>query len=93
MLPLAKLDRGAGGQSGVNLLAITPGISLKFGRSTGRFEERCLAYAFLRAHWGRMPCAPLAYAGSSAAGRARRARRGTRRGRARGADGRVSELL
>src|SRR3954465_12369972 len=52
MLPLATLNRGGGGRSGVNLLAITPGTSLKFGRSTGRFEERCLAYTFLRAHWG-----------------------------------------
>ncbi len=52
MLPLAKLDRGAAGRPGINLLAITPGTSLKFGRTTGQFEERCLAYAFLRAHWG-----------------------------------------
>src|SRR3954454_14405100 len=52
MLPLAELDQGDGGRSGVNLLAITPGTSLKFGHSTGRFRERCLAYAFLRAHWG-----------------------------------------
>jgi len=52
MLPLAALDRGGGDRSGVNLLAITPGTSLNFGHSTGRFEERCLAYAFLRAHWG-----------------------------------------
>ncbi len=52
MLPLAELSRGGSGQSGVNLLAITPGTSLKFGQQTGRFEERCLAYAFLRAHWG-----------------------------------------
>jgi Helicase conserved C-terminal domain len=52
MLPLATLNRGGGGRSGVNLLAITPGTSLKFGRSTGRFEERCLAYTFLRALWG-----------------------------------------
>jgi len=36
----------------VNLLAITPGTSLKFGHSTGKFHERCLAYAFLRSHWG-----------------------------------------
>jgi hypothetical protein len=36
----------------VNLLAITPGTSLKFGHNTGRFRERCLAYAFLRAVWG-----------------------------------------
>src|SRR4051794_20614277 len=52
MLPLAKLDQGGGGRSGINLLAITPGTSLKFGSSTGKFRERCLAYAFLRAHWG-----------------------------------------
>ena len=52
MLPLAELDDGADGQAGINLLAITPGTSLKFGHQTGRFRERCLAYAFLRAHWG-----------------------------------------
>jgi hypothetical protein len=52
MLPLAQLNQGGGGRSGVNLLAITPGTSLKFGHNTGRFSERCLAYAFLRAHWG-----------------------------------------
>lgn len=52
MLPLADLNQGARDVSGVNLLAITPGTSLKFGRSTGQFRERCLAYAFLRAHWG-----------------------------------------
>src|SRR3954451_2658158 len=52
MLPLAQLDRGGEGRSGINLLAITPGTSLRFGRQTGRFEERCLAYTFLRALWG-----------------------------------------
>lgn len=52
MLPLAALDQGGGGRTGVNLLAITPGTSLKFGHSTGMFRERCLAYTFLRAHWG-----------------------------------------
>ena len=52
MLPLAHLDHGDARRTGVNLLAITPGTSLKFGRSTGRFPERCLAYAFLRASWG-----------------------------------------
>jgi hypothetical protein len=60
MLPLAKLDQGSGGRSGVNLLAITPGTSLKFGRSTGRFPERCLAYAFLRTHWGAGVMSPRA---------------------------------
>ena len=53
MLPLTKLNDSDGRQTGTNLLAITPGTSLKFGRSTGRFRERCLAYTFLRAHWGR----------------------------------------
>ena len=52
MLPLADLNSGDSQQTGVNLLAITPGTSLKFGRSTGRFRERCLAYTFLRATWG-----------------------------------------
>ncbi len=52
MLPLTALNEGHGKQPGINLIAITPGTSLKFGRSTGRFEERCLAYTFLRAHWG-----------------------------------------
>ena len=53
MLPLAALHESHGTQPGINLIAITPGTSLKFGRSTGRFEERCLAYTFLRALWGR----------------------------------------
>ena len=53
MLALADLNEGDASQAGVNLLAITPGTSLKFGRSTGMFRERCLAYAFLRAHWGK----------------------------------------
>lgn len=52
MLPLAALDHGGANQSGVNLLAITPGTSLKFGHSTGMFRERCLAYTFLRSYWG-----------------------------------------
>lgn len=52
MLSLAKLNQGTSDSSGVNLLAITPGTSLKFGHSTGRFQERCLAYTYLRAHWG-----------------------------------------
>ena len=53
MLPLAELDDGDGATTGINLLPITPGTSLHFGRSTGTFRERCLAYTFLRAHWGR----------------------------------------
>ena len=52
MLPLAQLNEGEGATTGINLLPITPGTSLKFGRSTGTFRERCLAYTFLRAHWG-----------------------------------------
>lgn len=52
MLPLTALNEGQGTQPGINLIAITPGTSLKFGRSTGQFRERCLAYTFLRAHWG-----------------------------------------
>ena len=52
MLPLAELDDGDETRTGINLLAITPGTSLKFGRSTGTFPERCLAYTFLRGHWG-----------------------------------------
>lgn len=52
MLPLADLNSHDSQQAGVNLLAITPGTSLNFGRSTGQFHERCLAYAFLRAIWG-----------------------------------------
>ncbi len=52
MLPLTALNEGEGTQPGINLIAITPGTSLKFGRNTGRYEERFLAYTFLRAHWG-----------------------------------------
>ncbi|MYA18164.1 MAG: hypothetical protein F4Z28_16110 [Gammaproteobacteria bacterium] len=52
MLPLAQLDEGDATRRGINLLAITPGTSLQFGRRTGTFPERALAYAFLRAHWG-----------------------------------------
>ena len=60
MLPLARLDAGSSGQPGVNLLAITPATSLKFGRSTGTFTERCLAYTFLRSHWGADVMSPRA---------------------------------
>ena len=52
MLPLAELNEGDDSHTGVNLLPITPSTSLKFGHRTGRFPERCLAYTFLRAHWG-----------------------------------------
>lgn len=52
MLPLAELNERSEGGGAVNLLAITPGTSLDFGRTTGRFRERVLAYTFLREHWG-----------------------------------------
>ncbi|MCY4102353.1 MAG: helicase-related protein [bacterium] len=52
MLPLVNLNQDNPGRGGVNLLAITPGTSLQFGRGTGKFTERCLAYTFLRAIWG-----------------------------------------
>lgn len=52
MLPLAQLNEGDSATTGINLLPITPGTSLKFGHNTGTFPERCLAYTFLRAHWG-----------------------------------------
>jgi len=48
MLPLVDLHRSA---HGINLLAITPGTSLELGSSTGRIEERTLAFAFLRELW------------------------------------------
>ena len=52
MLPLTELDDGTKGQSGINLIAITPRTSLDFGTGKGMFEERALAYTFLREHWG-----------------------------------------
>ena len=52
MLPTIDLERSGNASTSVNLLAITPGTSLKFGLATGRFEERCLAYEFLRQLWG-----------------------------------------
>ena len=52
MLPLVKLKGYRNGRPGINLLAITPGTSLNFGSSTGRFSERALAYTLLRSHWG-----------------------------------------
>ena len=52
MLPLVELDSGRDGRPGINLLAITPGTSFKFGLSTGKFTERALAYALLRRAWG-----------------------------------------
>ncbi len=52
MLPLTQLNQGERGTSGINLLAITPGTSLKFGHSTGTFSERSLVYTYLRALWG-----------------------------------------
>ena len=52
MLPLVRLKGYRNGRPGINLLAITPGTSLNFGASTGRFTERALAYTLLRRHWG-----------------------------------------
>ena len=52
MLPLVELKGNRNGQPGINLLAITPGTSLNFGSSTGKFKERALAYTLLRRHWG-----------------------------------------
>ena len=52
MLPLVDLKDERDGRPGINLLAITPGTSLRFGRSTGRFSERSLAYTLLRRSWG-----------------------------------------
>ena len=52
MLPLVELKGYRNGRPGINLLAITPGTSLNFGSSTGRFSERALAYTLLRSHWG-----------------------------------------
>ena len=52
MLPLVDLTDEHNGRPGINLLAITPGTSLKFGTSTGTFSERALAYTMLRSLWG-----------------------------------------
>ncbi len=52
MLPLVELQDEHDGKPGINLLAITPGTSLRFGRSTGTFNERALAYTLLRSVWG-----------------------------------------
>ena len=52
MLPLVDLEGSENGRPGINLLAITPGTSLRFGYSSGKFSERALAYTLLRRHWG-----------------------------------------
>ena len=52
MLPLVDLKGSENGRPGINLLAITPGTSLRFGYSSGKFSERALAYTLLRRHWG-----------------------------------------
>ena len=36
----------------LNLIAVTPGTSLEFGQSAGKFEERALLYAVLQRVWG-----------------------------------------
>jgi hypothetical protein len=52
MLAVAELDEGNESHAGINLLAISPGTSFAFGRSTGKFQERALAYTFVRELWG-----------------------------------------
>lgn len=39
-------------QRSLNLIAITPGTSLKFGSPAGKFQERALIYAVLKRIWG-----------------------------------------
>ena len=36
----------------INLIAVTPGTSLEFGSSAGKFQERALIYAALQQVWG-----------------------------------------
>lgn len=37
----------------INLVAVTPGTSLSFGKSAGKFQERALLFAILRRLWGK----------------------------------------
>ena len=37
----------------INLIAVTPGTSLEFGNSAGKFPERALLYAVLQRVWGK----------------------------------------
>lgn len=39
-------------QRPINLIAVTPGTSLEFGHSAGKFPERALLYAVLQQVWG-----------------------------------------
>lgn len=39
-------------QRPINIIAVTPGTSLEFGQSSGKFEERALLYAVLQRAWG-----------------------------------------
>ena len=50
MLPLSS-HRRAG--RAVNLVAVTPSTSLRYGSHAGRFPERALAFTMLRHHWDR----------------------------------------
>lgn len=50
MLPLSSHRRA--GRS-VNLVAVTPSTSLRYGSHAGRFPERALAFTMLRHHWER----------------------------------------
>lgn len=36
----------------INIIAVTPGTSLEFGQSSGKFSERALLYAVLQRAWG-----------------------------------------
>jgi hypothetical protein len=51
MLPVANLKEGNEKGAGVNLLAISPGTSFAFGQSLGKFQERVLAYLFIKELW------------------------------------------
>ena len=51
MLPVAELDEGEDGDAGINLLAISPGTSFAFGQSLGKYQERVLAFLFIKELW------------------------------------------
>lgn len=50
MLPLSSHRRAS---RAINLVAVTPSTSLRYGSHAGRFPERALAYTMLRHHWER----------------------------------------
>ena len=51
MLPVANLKEGDEKGAGINLLAISPGTSFAFGQSLGKYQERVLAYLFIKELW------------------------------------------